>query len=68
MACTCIATRLEKRRPLTVDAIVPEPIFASTHAITIDAPLATASSWKRDICEAFSVAVTAVSAAARNER
>ena len=38
MAATCIATTLEKRRPLPVDAIVPEPIFASTHAITIDAP------------------------------
>src|SRR5918995_3242601 len=35
---TCIATALEKRRPLPVDAMVPEPIFASTHAITIDAP------------------------------
>jgi hypothetical protein len=29
---------LEKRRPLPVDTLVPEPIFASTHAITIDAP------------------------------
>ena len=38
VAATCIATALEKRRPLPVDAIVPEPIFASTHAITIDAP------------------------------
>ena len=38
VASTCIATRLERRRPLTVDALVPEPIFASTHAITIDAP------------------------------
>ena len=35
---TCIATTLEKRRPLPVDAIIPEAIFASTHAITIDAP------------------------------
>ena len=35
---TCMATALEKRRPLPVDALVPEPIFASTHAITIDAP------------------------------
>jgi hypothetical protein len=33
-----MATALEKRRPLPVDALVPEPIFASTHAITIDAP------------------------------
>jgi hypothetical protein len=38
VAATCIATTLEKRRPLPVDAIIPEPIFASTHAITIDAP------------------------------
>ena len=37
-AATCIATTLEKRRSLPVDAIVPEPIFVSTHAITIDAP------------------------------
>jgi hypothetical protein len=38
MAATCIATTHEKRRPLPVDAIIPEPIFTSTHAITIDAP------------------------------
>jgi uncharacterized protein DUF998 len=38
MAATCFATRLEKRRPLSVNAIVPDPIFTSTHAITIDAP------------------------------
>ena len=38
VAATCIATTLEQRRPLPVDAIIPEPIFASTHAITIDAP------------------------------
>ena len=35
---TCFATALEKRRPLPVDAMVPDPIFTSTHAITIDAP------------------------------
>jgi hypothetical protein len=35
---TCIATTVEKRRPLPVDSLVPEPIFTSTHAITIDAP------------------------------
>ena len=34
---TCIAAALEKRRPLPVDSLVPEPIFTSTHAITIDA-------------------------------
>jgi len=38
LAATCIPTALEKRRPLPADALVPEPIFASTHAITIDAP------------------------------
>ena len=37
-AATCIATTLEKRRPLPVDSLVAEPIFTSTHAITIDAP------------------------------
>ena len=36
-AATCIATTLERRRSLPVDTIVPEPIFTSTHAITIDA-------------------------------
>lgn len=35
---TCIATPLEKRRPLSVDGLVPQRIFESTHAITIDAP------------------------------
>jgi hypothetical protein len=35
---SCLPTSLEKRRPLPVDALVPEPIFESTHAITIDAP------------------------------
>ena len=38
MVAICIATTLEKRRSFPVDALVPEPIFASTHAITIDAP------------------------------
>ena len=38
VAASCIATTLERRRPLPVDALVPEPMFASTHAITIDAP------------------------------
>jgi hypothetical protein len=38
LAATCIATALEKRRPLLADALVPQPIFASTHGITIDAP------------------------------
>ena len=35
---TCLATVLEKRRPLPADAMIPDPIFSSTHAITIDAP------------------------------
>ena len=38
VASTCIATATEKRRPLSVDAMVPGTIFTSTHAITIDAP------------------------------
>jgi len=38
LAATCIPTSLEKRGPLPGDAFVPEPIFVSTHAITIDAP------------------------------
>jgi hypothetical protein len=38
LAATCIPTSLEKRRRLPGDALVPEPIFVSTHAITIDAP------------------------------
>jgi hypothetical protein len=35
---TCVATVPEKRRALPVDALVPNPIFTATHAITIDAP------------------------------
>src|SRR5688572_32065373 len=35
---TCIATAAEKRRPFPVDALVPDPVFTSTHAVTIDAP------------------------------
>jgi hypothetical protein len=35
---TCVATPFEKHRPLTVDRIIPNPLFTSTHAITIDAP------------------------------
>jgi len=34
---TCVATILEKRRRLRVDAMIPNPLFTSTHAITIDA-------------------------------
>ena len=35
---TCVATAFEQRRPLPVDALVPDPLFTSTHAITINAP------------------------------
>ena len=35
---TCVATAFEQRRPLPVDALVTDPLFTSTHAITIDAP------------------------------
>jgi hypothetical protein len=35
---TCVATAFEQRRPLSVDALVPDPLFTSTHAITINAP------------------------------
>ncbi len=30
---TCLATNLEKRRPLRVDTIVPDPLYMSTHAV-----------------------------------
>jgi uncharacterized protein DUF998 len=35
---TCVATAAERHRSLPADGIVPDPIFTSTHAITIDAP------------------------------
>lgn len=38
VAATCIATTLEMRSARPVDALLPEPVSASTHAITIDAP------------------------------
>lgn len=38
MVATCVASALEKRRRLPVDAIIRDPLFTSTHAITIDAP------------------------------
>jgi len=34
---TCVATIVEKRRPLHVDTMIPDPLFTSTHAITIEA-------------------------------
>src|SRR5687768_9626573 len=45
LAATCIPTSPEKRRPLSVDALVPEPIFESTHVITIDVPPERVWSW-----------------------
>jgi hypothetical protein len=42
---TCLATRAERRKPLPGDGIVPEPMFAVTHAITIDAPVARVWPW-----------------------
>jgi hypothetical protein len=45
VAATCVATTLEKCRPLPVDTLVPEPIFTSTHAITIDAPAERVWPW-----------------------
>jgi hypothetical protein len=35
---TCFATAAERHRLLPADEMVPDPIFTSTHAITIDAP------------------------------
>ena len=45
LGATCIPTPLERRRPLPGDALVPEPVFASTHAITIAAPPAQVWPW-----------------------
>jgi hypothetical protein len=38
LSATCFATVAERGRSLPADRLVPEPIFTSTHAITIDAP------------------------------
>jgi hypothetical protein len=35
---TCVPTALDKCRPLPVDSMISEPLFTSTHAITINAP------------------------------
>jgi uncharacterized protein YndB with AHSA1/START domain len=35
---SCFATAVEKRRPLAADEMIPNSIFTSTHAVTIDAP------------------------------
>jgi hypothetical protein len=42
---TCVATPFEKRRRLPVDAVIPDPLFTSTHAITIDAPAEEVWPW-----------------------
>jgi hypothetical protein len=42
---TCFATRVERRRPLPGDAIVPEPMFTFTQAITIEAALECIWPW-----------------------
>ena len=42
---TCFATRVEKRRTLPGDTIVPEPLFSVTHAITIGAPVERVWPW-----------------------
>jgi proline iminopeptidase len=34
----CAATRAERRRPMPGDAVVPDPMFTVTHAMTIEAP------------------------------
>lgn len=35
---TSVPTVLDKRRSLPVDAMISDPIFTSTHAITVNAP------------------------------
>jgi hypothetical protein len=35
---TCLATSAERHRELPADGIVPDSVFTSTHAVTIDAP------------------------------
>ncbi len=42
---TCRATRAEQRRAMAGDSIIPDPIFAVTHAITIDAPPSLVWPW-----------------------
>jgi hypothetical protein len=36
---TCLATRVQKRRLLPTDTMVPKPRLSVTHAITIGAPV-----------------------------
>jgi hypothetical protein len=42
---TCFPTAVERHRPLAADGMVPDPIFTSTHAITISAPLEHVWPW-----------------------
>jgi hypothetical protein len=35
---SCFATAAERHRSLPADETVPDPLFAPTHAITVDAP------------------------------
>jgi hypothetical protein len=42
---TCVATAAERHRPLPADGMVQDPLFTSTHAITIDAPPAHVWPW-----------------------
>src|SRR5688572_26132924 len=42
---TCVPTVLDKRRSLPVDAMISDPIFTSTHAITINAPPEQVGPW-----------------------
>jgi hypothetical protein len=47
---TCVATILDKRRPLRVDTMIPDPLFTSTHAITIDAAPEQVWPWIAQMC------------------
>ena len=42
---TCFPTAVERHRSLAADGMVPDPIFTSTHAITISAPLEDVWPW-----------------------
>ena len=42
---TCLATPVERRKPLPGDGVVPEPMFAVTHASTINAPIERVWPW-----------------------
>ncbi len=42
---TCFATREERRRPMSADGLVPDPVGSYTHAITIRAPAERVWPW-----------------------